>query len=264
MSRLKLYTLILLLPVMFCCTRDRHSNINLEQVNTPGAQHIINPGMNSVGIIHKAKLYVWYLTESLVWSLDQTAQFDLPRNNRGLVALGMGTLGVLDKNNTLNFFTLNAELQWQSTPALNFTLPKGTTRISAMRLPYQHGALALHDNNNIIRFYYLDEHRRWQLDETATFVLPEGITQYVMMGSMEIAVIDNNKLGIYVLNAHGRWSFQDDMVLQLPEETLAVLSYEPGTLAVYDGKVLQFVEPDYNQRHWILDDTMNFELPQME
>lgn len=133
-----------------------------------------------------------------------------------------------------------------------------------MRMPWQRAAIGIEDENGQVRFYYLDERKTWQMDETATFTIPADIDDYIMMGSMEIAIRSGNKLGIYQLNYDGNWIFQDDMVLVLPENTDAVISYEPGTIAVLTGEIIQFFEPDYNNRYWILDDTMNFHIPEIK
>jgi hypothetical protein len=249
---------IVLLGVPSC--KKAPQSINLEQIHSPSAQNIINPGMNSVGLIRDQMVYVYYLNESRVWVLDKNSQFDIPEKNQGLLATGMGTLAVLFDNN-LYFYTMDASLQWSSNYELVMPLPKGFKRISAMRMPWQRGAIGIEDESGQVKFYYLDENKIWQMDETATFTIPADIDDYIMMGSMEIAIRSGNKLGIYQLDYAGNWIFQNDMVLVLPENTDAVLSYEPGTVAVLTGDLIQFFEPDFENRHWILDDTMNFQIP---
>jgi hypothetical protein len=258
-----LFSLLALAVLSLPSCKNKQKSINLEQINNPSAQHIITPGMNSIGLIHNQKIFVYYLNESRVWVLDQNSQFDIPKKSEGLLATGMGSVAVLHRNN-LYFYNMNASLQWESTHELVMPIPEGYKRISAMRMPWQRAAIGIEDEDGQIRFYYLDDKKTWQMDETATFTIPAGIDDYIMMGSMEIAIISENKLGIYQLSYDGTWAFQDDMVLSLPDNTDAVLSYESGSIAVLTGDLIQFYEPDYTNRYWLLDDTMNFHIPQLQ
>jgi hypothetical protein len=263
MPKKLLFSLLAMAILYFPSCEKGPQSINLEQINNPAAQKIITPGMNSIGLIHDQKVYVYYLNESRVWVLDQNSQFDIPDKNDGLLASGMGSIAVLYRNK-LYFYTMNASLQWNTNYELVMPIPESYKRISAMRMPWQRAAIGIEDENREVRFYYLDEQKSWQLDETATFAVPADIDDYIMMGSMEIAIRSGNKLGIYQLNYDGNWIFQEDMVLVLPENTDAVISYESGVIAVLTGEIIQFFEPDYANRYWILDDTMNFHIPDFE
>ncbi len=252
--------LIVLMFFMMAACQKKQSSINLEQINNKKAHHIITPGMSSMGIIRDEKVYVYYLNESRVWVLDRVSQFDIPRHNEGLLSAGMGTIAVLRKGR-LFFYNMDATLSWDGNYEMTMPLPEKYKRITAMKMPWQRGVIAIEEPAGLINFYYLDETKRWKTDDKARFVLPAGIDYYVMMGGMDIAIVSERKLGVYKLEFDGQWTFQDDMVLTLPHNTDAVLSYEPGTIAVLTGNVIQFFEADFENRHWVLDDTMNFTIP---
>lgn len=247
------------LVIMVACKRQP-TDINLEQKDNPVAAQIITPGMSSVGVIRDGQIFVYYLNEKHVWTLDQVSQFQIPSKNEGLLALGMGTIATLHKDK-LYFYYMNASHQWDQDYELTMPLPQGYTRISAMKMPWQHGAIAIEDENRVVKFYYLDEDKRWQVDETANFVLPEGIDNYIMMGAMDIAIISDNKVGIYQLDYNGQWTFRDDMVLSLPEKTQALLPFEPGVIAVLADNRLMFFEADSEEGYWVIDDSMTFPIP---
>jgi hypothetical protein len=255
-----LFTMALAIFIFSAC-RKQPSSINLEQVNSPKAQHILAPGMFSIGIINNGLVYVYYLDENYSWSLDRNSQFVIPDKNQGILGMGMGTIAVRHKDK-LYFYNMDSALNWIENYELVMPLPSNYTRISSMRMPWQRGAIAIEDQQGVIRFYYLDENMVWQIDETANFTVPTGIENYIMMGGMEIAVVSDNKLGIYQLNHSGKWIFRDDMVLALPAGTEAVLSFEPGLIAVltHDNTIL-FFEPDYENSSWIYDETMDFQIP---
>lgn len=243
------------------CT-DKQSFKNLEMVPYPKAQNIVAPGMNSIGIIKDELIYIYYFTESGVWDLDQDSQFIIPKKNKGLLTPGMGTFAIV-RDDLMYFYNMDASMRWDGNYELTMPLPESYNRLSTMKMPYQRGVIAIENNNNTIDFYYLDEAKIWQKDETATFALPEGIDNYLMLGSMDLAIISDNKLGIYRLNLSGDWVFQDDLVLTLPEGFDAVMAYEPGVISVLKDDVLQFFEVDFENRYWLLDDLMNFRLPEL-
>jgi hypothetical protein len=241
---------------------NKQSFKNLDVVAYPDAQHIVAPGMNSIGIIKDELVYIYYFTESGVWDLDQDSQFIIPPKNEGLLTPGMGTFAIV-RDDLLYFFNMDASMRWDGNYELTMPLPDDFIRLSAMKMPYQRGVIAIENSNNTVDFFYLDEEKMWQKDETATFALPEGIDNYLMLGSMDLAIISENKLGIYRLNLSGDWVFQDDLVLTLPEGFDAVLAYEPGVISVLKDGVLQFFEVDFENRYWLLDDLMNFKLPEL-
>ncbi len=248
--------------MLFSACKDNSLSINVEQINSPAAHKIITPGMSSMGIIHEEKVFAYYFNESGLWLPDRDSQFHIPRGNDGLLGMGMGTIAVLD-DDQLYFFNMNASLQWETKHELVMPLPENYKRLSAMKMPWQRGAVCIEDNEGSIHFYYLDEKMKWQRDETATFKLPAHIDDYLMMGSMELAIISDNKLGVYQLDLTGNWLFQEDMVLILPENTEALLSFEPGTIGVLAQGAIHFYEPDYENRYWIIDDTMTFQIPNL-
>jgi len=250
------------MAVLLAGCADKQRFKSLEMIEYPSAQHILAPGMNSIGLIHDERVYIYYLSDSGIWKLDQDSQFIIPSKNKGLLTPGMGTMAIL-RGDMLYFYNMSASMQWDDDYELTMPVPKNSKRLSSMKMPYQRGVIAVEDQNNTIDFYYLDETRRWQKDETAAFAIPEGIDNYLMLGSMDLAIISENKLGIYRLNLSGEWVFQDDLVLTLPENFDAVMAYEPGVIAVLKDDVLQFFEVDFENRYWLLDDLMNFELPEL-
>lgn len=260
MSLKQFFFVVATFVVIATACKKQPSSFNLEQKNHPTAQKIMAPGMSSIGLINDGQLFVYYLSESQEWVLDKVSQFDIPSKNDGLLALGMGTIAVLN-NDKLYFYYMNSSHEWDNSYELTMPVPSDYKKISAMKMPWQHGAIALEDHNKTIRFYYLDDNKRWQNDETANFTLPENIENYIMMGAMEIAIISDNKLGIYQLDYAGNWQFIDNMVLALPEDTEAVLSFEPGIIATLSDNTLHFFEADMDNGLWILDETMNFPLP---
>ncbi len=241
---------------------NKQSFKNLEMANYPLAQHLVAPGMNSIGIIDDGMIYIYYFNESGIWALDQDSQFVIPARNEGLLTPGMGTFAIV-RDNLLYFFNMDASMRWDGNYELTMPLPENYKRLSSMKMPYQRGVIAIENENNTIDFYYLDETKRWQKDETATFTVPEGIDNYLMLGSMDVAIISDNKLGIYRLNLSGNWVFQDDLVLTLPEGFDAVMSYEPGVITVFKDGMLQFFEVDFENRYWLFDDLMMFDLPEL-
>ncbi len=262
-SKFRIITISLLWVASFYgCKKEESSLLNLEQVNNPRAQKIMAPGNNSIGFILDDEISFYYLTEGYVWRLDKTSTFQIPFPTQGLLSFGMGTIAVL-RDNTLHFYYLDSSHQWPQTHDLILPLPSGYNRISAMRMPWQHGVAAV-ETRGIVEFYYLDENKRWQKDETATFVLPSGIDDYIMLGAMDIGIISDNKLGVYRLEFDGSWVFDEDMVLRLPENTTGVLSFDPGLITVLtEDNMLYFFEADFERGFWIFDDTMNFPMPSL-
>jgi len=260
MAKSKKASLLLFLIVVFAACQNKQSSFNIEQVNNKEARHIITPGMNSIGLIKDEKVYVYYLNESRIWVLDKVSQFDIPKPNDGLLSTGMGTIAVKRKD-SLFFYNMDASLSWDGNYEITMPLPAKYKGLYAMKMPWQRGVIAIEQPAGIINFYYIDENKRWKTDEKARFIIPPGIEYYLMLGGMKIAIVSDRKLGVYKLDFDGQWAFQDDMVLTLPYNTEAVIPYEPGTIAVLVGNTLQFFEADFENRYWVLDDTMNFTIP---
>jgi hypothetical protein len=116
----------------------------------------------------------------------------------------------------------------------------------------------------LLSFYYIDENGRWIKDETAEFLIPPNTDDYLMVGDMEIGIIKDNKLGVYQLSDQGTWVMAENMVLALPEDTQAVLSFEPGIIAVLsDDILLRFFELDTMDETWYYDESMDFVIPEL-
>ena len=262
-SKVRIIAISLLMVASVYSCKEESVPLNLEQINSPRTQKIIAPGNNSIGFIQDDEIRFYYLTERYVWRLDKTSTFKIPFPTQGLLSFGMGTIAVL-RDNTLYFYYLDSSHQWPQTHDLILPLPSGYSRVSAMRMPWQHGVAAVETKTGVVEFYYLDENKRWQTDETATFVLPSGIDDYIMLGGMDIGIISDNKIGVYRLELDGSWVFDEDMVLRLPENTIGVLSFDPGLITVLtDDNMLYFFEADFDRGLWIFDDTMNFPMPNL-
>lgn len=255
--------LILLILIFAGCKREAPV-INLEQVKNREAQKIIAPGMGTIGIIHDNEIFVYFLNESHNWILDKVSQFVIPEKSEGVLALGMGFIGVLE-DQVMNFYFLNAQNQWTLDEQVMFVLPAKYEKVSVMRIPWDVGQIVIEEKPGVLNFYYLDEFGRWMRDETASFEVPGKIDDYFMLGSMEIGIISENKLGVYRLTETGEWLLIDDAVLILPENTLAVMAFEPGIMAVLnDNKMLQFYDLDPLEGLWYMDESMNFTIPDFD
>lgn len=248
--------------LVFSGCKKQPEVINLEQAHNPKSAHIMAPGLGTIGIIEDDQLFVYYLNESHRWILDKVSQFEIPENSSGMLALGMGFLGVLQER-VMHFYFLDAENQWARDDEVMFVLPQNYKRISTMRMPWDVGQIVLEESEGLLGFYYIDESGRWLRDETAGFILPAGIDDYLMLGAMEIGIIRDNKLGVFRLNDEGEWLLDDDTVLTLPSDTQAVLSFEPGTIAVLNSEnTLNFYDHDPMSGKWLFDATMNFTIPE--
>ena len=236
------------------------ANINLEQAHSKTSANIIAPGFGTIGIIKNHEIFVYFLDRNSTWTLDNVSQFQIPENSDGVLSLGMGVMGVL-QNNIMNFYYIDAQNNWSKYRDVTFETPENFKRITSMRLPWEIGFIATENRKGIISFYYLDENKKWVSDETANFGIPPDTDDYIMMGGMEIGIIKDNKLGVYQLDDFGRWQFMDDLVLSLPNSFEAVLSYEPGTIAVLKQGRMMFHRLDITNRKWVYDPSMDFQLP---
>lgn len=257
----KLLPLLILALVMAYGCKKQPSSYNLEQAGNPAGYKLMAPGLGTIGIIHDNQVFVYYLNESHSWILDKVSQFEIPEKNQGLLALGMGFMGVV-QDDIMHFYYLNAENQWTRDQEVKFVLPKNRKKISTMRMPWDIGQIAVEDDQGVIHFFYINEQARWVKDETALFVLPAPLDSYLMLGSMEVGVIHNNKLGVYRLDDQGEWHWIENMVLTLPDNARAVISFEPGTIAVLlDTNILRFFDMDPLAQQWVMDQSMDFAIP---
>jgi len=259
MHKKQLIISLIALFFIFSCKRDQ-SSVNLAQVDNPNAQKLIALGLGTMGVIHSNQVYVHFLNENNEWVIDKNSQFTLPEKNQGVISMGMGVIGVVEAN-TIFFYYLDAENKWVKDEEVTFSLPGNYLSMSAMRMNWELGMLALQETEKVIDFYYLDEFGNWKRDETARFVLPMNIENYVVLGEMEIAILQDQRLGVYFLNEEAAWKFDENMVLKLPEDVQAVLSFEPGIIGVLNqNRVVRFYEKDAEKQVWILDESMDFYL----
>ncbi|MFW5758210.1 MAG: hypothetical protein ACOCYO_05960 [Bacteroidota bacterium] len=260
MRKKQLYIFLFVLIVIFSCQRNQ-SSLNLAQKDNPDAQKLIALGLGTMGVIHSNQIYVHFLNENNEWVIDENSQFTLPEKNQGVISMGMGVIGVVEEN-TIFFYYLDAENKWVKDDEVTYSLPEDFLSISAMRMNWELGMLALEQTEKVIDFFYLDEFGKWKRDETARFVLPVNIDNYVVLGEMEVAIIQDQRLGVYNLNnIEAKWEFDENMVLKLPDDFQAVISFEPGTIGVLDqNRVVKFYEKDSQNQVWVLDESMNFYL----
>ncbi len=260
-KRLSLVVLVSLLIVTGC--KKQPSVINYEQAHNPVSQKLITPGLGTIGIIKDKQIFVYYLNESHRWILDKISQFEIPENAEGVLTLGMGFIGVV-QDGVMYFYYLDAEHQWTRDEDVMFVLPRKFERISTMRIPWDVGQIVVEEISGLLSFYYIDETGRWIKDETAEFVIPPNTDDYILLGDMEIGVIKDNKLGVYQLTHEGNWVMAENMILALPEDTQAVLSFEPGVIAVLTNDILiRFFELDTMEETWYYDESMDFVVPEL-
>ncbi|MFP4288624.1 MAG: hypothetical protein ACLFQS_05145 [Bacteroidales bacterium] len=259
MYKKKLSPFLILLVFIFSCQRTP-SSVNLAQIEHPDAQKLIALGLGTMGIIHSNQIYVHFLNENSEWVIDKNSQFLLPEKNQGVISMGMGVIGVVEAN-TMFFYYLDSENKWVKDEEVTFSLPTDYSSISAMRMNWELGMLAIEETENVIDFFYLDEFGKWKRDETARFVLPINVENYVVLGEMEIAIIQDQRLGVYYLSEEAAWEFDENMVLKLPDDVQAVLSFEPGIIGVLNqDRVVRFYEKDSQKQVWILDESMDFNM----
>ncbi len=253
--------IISFLVVLVSCKEEKLSDINIEQRQSPAAWHILNPRMGTIGLIEDGLINVYYLNDQRIWILDKVSSFIIPENNKGIIGLGFGYIGVI-RGDIMEFFYLDARNLWAKDEDMVFVMPQNFDRIFVNKLPWEVGVIGI-ETQGVVEFYYLDERKkRWQKDETAVFVLPEWIDDYIPIGSMNIAVISNNSMGFYYLSEEGKWKFLDDFFLKLPEEYDALIPYEQNVIGVLNDGVIRFHEVEFYDSLWIIDETMNFRLPQ--
>lgn len=257
LNTIKACLLVVFFMFTAACSRT-DSNLNVEQAHNLQAQHILAPGMGTIGLIQNQQVYVYYLNEQHQWILDKTSQFNIPDDNNGLIALGMGNLGVVG-DDQISVYRLDQENKWMQEEKYSFTLPRRYKRMLAVKMPWEMGVLAF-EMNGRLEFYYYDEQNNWNHDETASFIIPDGIDDYFSMGNMTIAVIHENKLGLYYLHPEGDWRFldQDHLVLKLPEDQQGVIPFEPGTIALLRDNQLNFYMLNTDEKRWVMDPAMSF------
>ncbi len=243
------------------CRREAATpDINLEQLHRPAMQHILAPGMGTIGIINDAYINIYYFDESGEWLSDQASRFSIPENNRGLLAMGMGTIAVV-QDQRLHFYRLNAFNRWQEEDYLQFSLPSKYDRLTAMKMPWEIGVLAI-ETDGILEFYFFYDDA-WQHDPTASFAIPTGITDYYPAGDMTIAVVDQQKLGLYFLGPEEGWAFMEHeaFVLLLPDGYTGIMPYERHKISVLVDNSLHFFAIDLENDRWISLNELQFDLP---
>ena len=254
------YFSIIMLVFASCGRREMPSDINLEQAHNPKAQHILAPGMGTIGIINGGSIHIYYPGEDGSWLADERSRFDIPESNRGVLAMGMGTLAVAE-GGMLNFYRLDAFNKWQQEEYLSFSLPEQYNRITAMKMPWEIGVIGI-ERQGIIDFYYFYD-KTWQYDPTASFVIPSGISSFYLTGDMTIAVVDGHKLGLYYLTPDEGWEFmnQDSYVLLLPDGYEGIIPYDNRTIAVLRDSKLHFFSLDLENDRWVILTKLQFNLP---
>ncbi len=243
------------------CRREAPTpGINLEQVHRPAMQHILAPGMGTIGIIDDGRINIYYFDESGKWLLDSASQFNIPENNQGVLAMGMGTIAVV-KDQMLHFYRLNAFNRWQEEGYLKLRLPSKYDRLMAMKMPWEIGVVAI-EMDGILDFYFFYDDA-WQHDPTASFVIPQGISDYYPAGDMTIAVIDQQKLGLYFLGPEEGWEFMDHeaFVLLLPDGYSGIMPYDRQKIAVLVDSRLHFFAIDLERELWVSLNELQFDLP---
>ncbi len=254
------YFSIIMLVFASCGRREMPSDINLEQAHNPMAQHIMAPGMGTVGLISEGSIHIYFPGEGVGWQPDENSRFDIPENNRGVLAMGMGTVAVAE-GKKLNFYRLDAFNQWQQQEHLGFDLPEKYERLITMKMPWEIGVIGI-EKDGIVDFYYFYD-KSWQYDPTASFVIPTGILSYYPAGDMTIAVVDGHKLGIYYLTPDEGWEFMDidSYVLLLPDGYEGIIPYEKQTIAVLRDNKLIFFSLDLENDRWVILNDLHFNLP---
>jgi hypothetical protein len=258
--RTALYFSFIVLFVVSCSRQELPPGINLEQTHNSKAQHILAPGMGTIGIITEDSIHIYYPDEDGGWLPDESSRFGIPENSRGILAMGMGTIAVAaDKR--LNFYRLNSFDQWQQEEYMSFSLPDKYDRLIAMKMPWEIGVIGI-ENDGIVDFHYFYD-KTWQYDSTASFVVPNGISSYYPAGDMTIAVVDGHKLGIYYLTPDKGWEFMDydPYVLLLPDGFEGIIPYDKRTIAVLRNSRLYFYSLDLENDRWVILNDLQFNLP---
>lgn len=258
--RTAIYFTFLVLFLAGCGRQETPSDINLEQAHNPQAQHILAPGMGTIGLISEGSIHIYFPCENGGWLPDESSRFDIPENNHGVLAMGMGTIAVAE-GKTLCFYRLDAFNQWQHQEYLDFDLPDKYDRLMAMKMPWEIGVIGV-EQGGIVDFYYFYD-KSWQYDPTASFMIPSGISSYYPAGDMTIAVVDGHKLGIYYLTPDDGWEFMDiaSYVLLLPDGFEGIIPYDKRTIAVLRAGNLYFFSLDTENDRWVVQGDLHFNLP---
>lgn len=258
--RIALNFTLLLFLLAGCGRQGLPPDINLEQAHNPKAQHIIAPGMGTVGLIREGSIHIYFSDEGGGWLPDEKSRFDIPENNHGVLAMGMGTIAVAESK-TLNFYRLDAFNQWQKQEYLGFDLPDRYDRLIAMKMPWEIGVIGI-ETKGYVEFYYFYD-KAWQYDPTATFAVPKGISSYYPAGDMTIMAVDDHKLGLYYLTPDEGWMFmdQESYVLLLPQDYEGIIPFERRTISVLRDNSLYFFSLDIENDRWIIMGDLQFNLP---
>ncbi len=246
---------------LLSCRREAPTpDINLEQVHRPAMQHIMAPGMGTIGIISNGYIDIYYFDESGEWLPDHASRFTIPENNSGMLAMGMGTIAVVH-DQMLHFYRPNAFNRWQEEDYLQFSPPSKYDRLTVMKMPWEIGVIAI-ETDGILEFYFFYDDT-WQHDPTASFVIPPGISEYYPAGDMTIAVIDQQKLGLYFLGPEEGWEFMDHeaLVLLLPDGYTGIMPYDRHKISVLVDNSLHFFAIDLEHDRWISLNELQFDLP---
>lgn len=243
-----------------CSIEEKPSNINIEQIHNKDAQHILAPGLGTIGLIGNGIVHIYYHDQNGEWLEDKASRFEIPENNQGILAMGMGTFAVVE-DNYLNFYRINALNNWQKEEYLRFKLPQAYDRLLAMKMPWETGVIAIESEGMVDFYYYYDQ--EWQHDPTAIFRIPRGISSYYMAGDMTLAVVDRQKLGLYFLGPEDGWEFMDHdaFVLLLPDGYDGIIPFEQQKIAVLHNNRLLFYSIDLEGDRWVLHDDLHFDLP---
>lgn len=258
----RLFVVLVLTVFLFwgCSVEEKPSNINIEQIHNQSTQHILAPGLGTIGLIRNGTVHIYFPDENIVWLEDEASRFEIPENNQGLLAMGMGTFAVI-QDNYLVFYQINVLNKWEKKEYLSLRLPKTYDRLSAMKMPWEIGVVGIETNGILDFYYFYDE--EWQHDPTASFTVPKGISSYYMTGDMTIAIADGQKLGLYFLGPEDGWEFfdHDAFVLLLPDGYDGIIPFEQQKVGILIDNRLHFYGLDLDDDRWVLFEDLHFDLP---
>ncbi len=245
--------------ILFGCAPRRPENINVEQAHNPAAQHLIAPGFFTIGVIHDGIIDIYFQDNDLDWKVDDRSQFIIPENNEGVLAMGLGVFAVVI-NNSLHFYSINDQNQWEEEEHLRFSLPRRYDRLTAMRMPWQVSAIGI-ESGGVVDFYFLEE-EVWEKDDAASFVIPDDIQAYYPIGEMTIAIADKEKLGLYYF-AEDEWDFMDHdpFILSLPEDHQGIIPMDDRYIGILNDEKIDFYQLDLANDRWVTLTGLHFELP---
>ncbi len=260
-TRTSLRTAIIILMALAAGCSPRHeSNINLEQAHNPATKHLLSPGYHTIGIIEDGMLKVFFMDEDGGWLPDPGSFFALPENNRGIVAMGNGIIGVV-QNQTLTFYHLEDYQKWVVSDLPEFELPRRYKRLVSMEMSDRTACIGIEKDGRV--FFYRTTGDQWQQDERNTFLIPQGISGYYPLGDLTIAIVDEQRLGLYFLDPEEGWDFMDieNFVLPLPAEYEGVIPLDKRLISVLKDGTLMFYYLDLFEDRWVFLEDLYFELP---